>query len=63
MATVVLPSAPETDAFSTALLLGGRAGQEQVSALRAGMRTLVVEADPETGQLVAAGKGIELLRS
>jgi FAD:protein FMN transferase len=58
LAAVVLPSAAETDAFSTALLLGGLAGHDQVSRLRDNMRTLVVERNSETGQLVMAGKGI-----
>jgi FAD:protein FMN transferase len=62
LAAVVLPSAAETDAFSTALLLGGLAGHDQVSRLRDDMRTLVVERNSETGQLGMAGKGITRLK-
>jgi FAD:protein FMN transferase len=42
LAAVVLPSATETDALSTALLTLGSAGQEAIASLRPGMRTLVV---------------------
>jgi thiamine biosynthesis lipoprotein len=41
LAAVVLPSATETDALSTALLTLGPAGHDQIAALRAGMRTLL----------------------
>ena len=41
LAAVVLPSATETDAFSTALLTVGIAGREGIAGLRRGMRTLV----------------------
>jgi FAD:protein FMN transferase len=58
LAAVVLPSATETDALSTALLTLGRAGHEHVAALRPGMRTLVVS---EAGsQLGVEAKGIEV---
>jgi thiamine biosynthesis lipoprotein len=62
LAAVVLPSAAETDAFSTALLLGGLAGHDQVNHLRDNMRTLVLERNSETGQLVMAGKGMTRLK-
>lgn len=39
---VALPSATETDALSTALLTLGLAGQDQISSLRTGMKSLVV---------------------
>src|SRR6185436_10088937 len=42
LAAVVLPSATETDAFSTALLTVGARGHDQMARLRPGMRTLVV---------------------
>lgn len=42
LAAVVLPSATETDALSTALLTLGLEGLEAVSSFRAGMRALVV---------------------
>jgi len=43
LAAVVLPSATESDALSTALLTLGCQGHDQIAALRAGMRTLVME--------------------
>jgi FAD:protein FMN transferase len=42
LAAVVLPSATETDALSTALLTLGPAGHETIANLRPGMRTLLV---------------------
>lgn len=42
LSAVVLPSATETDALSTALLTVGPAGHDQVASLRLGMKTLVV---------------------
>jgi FAD:protein FMN transferase len=41
-AAVVLPSATETDALSTALLVMGLEGHEVISRLRPGIRTLVI---------------------
>jgi thiamine biosynthesis lipoprotein len=46
LAAVVLPSATETDALSTALLTLGREGHDALAKLRPGMRTLLV---PESG--------------
>ncbi|HWX21001.1 MAG TPA: FAD:protein FMN transferase [Candidatus Binatia bacterium] len=45
LTAVVLPSATETDALSTALLTLGSAGHEQIAGLRPGIRTLLVEAE------------------
>jgi FAD:protein FMN transferase len=42
LAAVVLPSATETDALSTALLTLGLPGHDHIAGLRPGMRTLVV---------------------
>ena len=42
LAAVVLPSATETDALSTALLTLGPAGHDAIANLRPGMRTLLV---------------------
>ena len=56
LAAVVLPSATETDALSTALLVLGSAGHEQIASLRAGMRTLLVS--ESGGQLKVEAKGI-----
>ena len=56
LAAVVLPSATETDALSTALLVLGSAGHEKIASLRAGMRTLVVS--ESGGKLRVEAKGI-----
>ncbi len=56
LAAVALPSATETDALSTALLVLGPAGHEKISGLRPGMRTLV--AGPKADNFRAAAKGI-----
>ncbi len=58
LAAVVLPSATETDALSTALLTVGAAGHDAIAELRPGMRTLVVT--ESGGQLHAEAKGITL---
>jgi thiamine biosynthesis lipoprotein len=58
LAAVVLPSATETDALSTALLTLGSAGHEQIAALRPGMRTLVVS--ESGGHLSVEANGIRL---
>ena len=42
MAVVVLPSATESDALSTALLTLGPAGHDTIASLRPGMRSLLV---------------------
>jgi len=44
LSAVVLPSATETDALSTALLVLGLDGHDKIAQLRPGMRTLVVGA-------------------
>lgn len=56
LAAVVLPSATETDALSTALLTLGSAGHVTISALRPGMRTLVISECG--GKLSVAARGI-----
>ena len=58
MAAVVLPSATETDALSTALLVAGLEGHDAIASLRPEMRTLVV-APAEQGSLAKA-RGIGL---
>jgi thiamine biosynthesis lipoprotein len=55
LAAVVLPSAMETDALSTALLVVGMAGRPEISQLRPAMRTLVIDAAHR-----ADGQGIAL---
>lgn len=60
LAAVVLPSATETDALSTALLTRGRIAHDAIASLRPGMRTLVVsESD---GKLSVEAKGITVRR-
>jgi thiamine biosynthesis lipoprotein len=56
LAAVVLPSATETDALSTALLTLGAAGHNAIARLRPGMRTLVVS--ESGGRLQVEAKGI-----
>jgi thiamine biosynthesis lipoprotein len=51
LAAVVLPTALETDALSTALLVSGEAAHDQIARLRPNMRTMVISDDP-----TAAGK-------
>ena len=58
LAAVVLPSATETDALSTALLTLGRAGHEAIASLRPGMRTVVVS--ESGGKLSVAARGIRV---
>jgi len=49
LTVVVLPSATETDALSTALLVLGAEGHDSLSRLRSGMKTiLVTETDGAT---------------
>ena len=55
LAAVALPSATETDALSTALLVAGEAGNDSITGLRPRMRTLVItECDRDPGFRVAA---------
>jgi thiamine biosynthesis lipoprotein len=56
LAAVVLPSATETDALSTALLTVGEGGHGAIAGLRAGMRTLLVMSS--NGGLRTEAKGI-----
>jgi FAD:protein FMN transferase len=58
LAAVVLPSATETDALSTALLVVGAGGHEKIAQLRPRMRTLVVGASANNFR--ADSKGIAL---
>lgn len=60
LSAVVLPSATETDALSTALLVAGEPGIEGLSNLRPGARSLV--AWLEGGELRARSAGIPLAR-
>ena len=55
LAAVVLPSATETDALSTALLTLGAAGLPQIAALRPGNRCLVVSRKASQIEIESAG--------
>ena len=61
LAAVALPSATESDALSTALLVLGRDGHERITGLRPGMRTLLVsQARAEQGfEFQASGIRLE----
>jgi thiamine biosynthesis lipoprotein len=58
LAAVVLPSATETDALSTALLVLGAEGHKRIAGLRSGMKTLVAE--EEEGQFRVETNGITI---
>lgn len=60
LAAIVLPSATETDAFSTALLVEGWKGREQVAKRRPGMRALVVEPSASAPPWRVSSQGIRL---
>ncbi len=57
LAMVILPSATETDALSTALLTLGADGQEQITALRPGMRTLLLS--PAADGFIVSTRGVD----
>lgn len=61
LAAVVLPSATESDALSTALLVLGPAGLDLLATLRPHARALVVWRDETTGQVRVRAKGLEVL--
>lgn len=60
LAAVVLPSATETDALSTALLICGSAGHDRIAGLRPGMRTLLVNQGQHDRGFTTEAKGIRL---
>jgi thiamine biosynthesis lipoprotein len=61
LAAVVLPSATETDALSTALLVAGETGHDQIAALRPQMRTLIlIESPTAPGTYRISGRSITL---
>jgi thiamine biosynthesis lipoprotein len=55
LAAVALPSATETDALSTALLVAGRAGGGRIERLRPGMRTLLLTRGSGRGRYSTCG--------
>lgn len=60
LAAVALPSATESDAFSTMLLTRGPGGFEEVLRLRPGLRALVASAVPGTELLRVEAAGFEM---
>ena len=57
LAAVILPSATETDALSTALLAVGPRGHKQIHQLRPGMRTLLLDSGYKlTGKRIVTKK-------
>jgi FAD:protein FMN transferase len=58
LSAVALPSAAETDALSTALLVLGDAGEGLLAKLRPGVRTLVLTEDESSRGFRAASNGI-----
>lgn len=63
LAAVALPSVTESDALSTALLILGAAGHEQIVGLRNGMRTLVVSRREQGGPFSVVSNGIRLVEA
>jgi thiamine biosynthesis lipoprotein ApbE len=59
LAAVVLPSATETDALSTALLVLGMEGQKKIARLRAGMKTMVAAGEEGQFRVETIGIAIE----
>jgi thiamine biosynthesis lipoprotein len=55
LAAVALPSAAETDALSTALLVAGLEGHERLNHLRPGMRSMVVGGDSVNFRVESTG--------
>jgi FAD:protein FMN transferase len=63
LSAIILPSATETDALSTALLVAGISGHKGISGLRPGMRSLVVEPGKGKGAYELSAEGIEVKRT
>ena len=57
LSAVVVDSAEESDALSTAVLVGGAAMQERLAAGRPGLRSLVVERSGEQLRILSRGLG------
>jgi thiamine biosynthesis lipoprotein len=58
LAAVIMQSAGESDAFSTALLLAGIEGEARMASARPGIRTLVADRSESTGELQTKARGI-----
>jgi thiamine biosynthesis lipoprotein len=63
LAAMVLPSATETDALSTALLVVGAEGHEKIAQLRPRMRTLVVGTSADNFRADARGIALKMRES
>jgi thiamine biosynthesis lipoprotein len=61
LAAVVLPSATETDALSTALLAAASKGHDAIQQLRAEMRSLVLESGHGDKPFRISSRGIEVV--
>ena len=59
LAAVILPSATETDALSTALLILGSRGHDELAGLRPSMRTLLVGGAEDKFRVKSKGIGFE----
>ena len=60
LAAVVLPSATETDALSTALLTLGAEGFDRVCGLRSGTRALLLSSAGDSGRIECLTRGISV---
>ena len=60
LAAVALPSVTETDALSTALLVAGGIGFDQIAGLRPGLRALLLREKDANGRFQLKSRGIEL---
>jgi len=58
LSAIVLPSATETDALSTALLVAGAGGHDRIAALRPDMRTLVISRNDIGTGIRMDGRGL-----
>lgn len=63
LAAIVLPSATEADALTTALLIDGKTGHDRIANLRPGMKTVVALPGLEPGTIVASARNLALLPS
>ncbi len=59
LAAVALPSATETDALSTALLVAGQGGHDKIRNLRPAMRTLVISETGVGGGFCVTSHGVQ----
>ncbi len=63
LAAVAMPSATETDALSTALLVAGQRGQDGITSLRPAMRTLVISEAGDSGGFCVTSRGIQVAKT